>query len=291
MPKSNISLFVEDTAGNQYECSIPRTMQLGALAADFFDQMNWPVVDKQGRKQRTVIELVNPDNPEETTLLNGDHTLKKAQIQEGAILRIFPEAIETRSDFESFFKDTLNTTTDGEHLKAQKADPNAAQGEPIYQFTKRFFQEFMKRTVPSDSIFPPVNVKEDPKFCLILMPFGNDGLQQVYEDHVKPALEKEFGLEVKRVDDFHHPGSIMQSLWTNIHRAKVIVAELTGSNSNVFYEVGLCHALGKKVILLTQDIEDVPYDLRYIRLIKYDFTPRGCTELKKRLKNTIREIS
>jgi len=47
--------------------------------------------------------------------------------------------------------------------------------------------------------------------------------------------------------------------------ARVIIADLTDHNPNVFYELGICHALGKDVILITQDSE-VPSDVRHIQI-------------------------
>ena len=49
-----------------------------------------------------------------------------------------------------------------------------------------------------------------------------------------------------------------------------LVAELTSKNPNVFYELGLAHALEKPVVLVSSNQEDVPFDLRHIRAIFYD---------------------
>jgi hypothetical protein len=67
----------------------------------------------------------------------------------------------------------------------------------------------------------------------------------------------------------------------------VVIAELTGKNPNLFYEVGLGHALGKKVILLTQNVKDVPFDLRHLRCIVYRDTPPGVKALEERLTGAI----
>lgn len=69
-----------------------------------------------------------------------------------------------------------------------------------------------------------------------------------------------------------------------------MIADLTGKNANVFYEVGVAHALGKEVILITQTMEDVPFDLKALRCIVYSFTPRGMKEMENKLRTTIREI-
>lgn len=88
-----MKIIVEDTAGNRYETEVSSATQLSTLAVDFFEQMGWPMTDDHGRKQRAVVELVNPDDPDLATRLQGDHNLEEAQVQEGDILRIFPEAI------------------------------------------------------------------------------------------------------------------------------------------------------------------------------------------------------
>jgi hypothetical protein len=49
----------------------------------------------------------------------------------------------------------------------------------------------------------------------------------------------------------------------------LIVADVTGKNPNVFYELGLAHTIGKDVIIITQSDDDVPFDLKYLRYIKY----------------------
>lgn len=62
----------------------------------------------------------------------------------------------------------------------------------------------------------------------------------------------------------------MDQVWQGINAAKVLVAELTSRNPNVFYELGLAHALKKPVVLISAKEEDVPFDLQHIRVIYYD---------------------
>jgi len=120
----------------------------------------------------------------------------------------------------------------------------------------------------------------------VLMPFS-DELKPVYEDHIsKVALQA--GLRVKRADNFFTSGPIMSDIWSAINAADIIVADLTGRNPNVFYETGLAHAIGKNTILLAQSIDDVPSDLRQLRIILYEFKPRGMQKLEEDLAATIR---
>ena len=62
----------------------------------------------------------------------------------------------------------------------------------------------------------------------------------------------------------------MRDIWHEIWRAGVVIADVTGANPNVNYELGLCHALGVPTIIITKSIEDVPFDYRDRRCIVYD---------------------
>ena len=64
----------------------------------------------------------------------------------------------------------------------------------------------------------------------------------------------------------------MDQVWQGINAAKVLVAELTTRNPNVFYELGLAHAMKKPVVLVSAREEDVPFDLQHIRVIYYDMS-------------------
>jgi len=122
----------------------------------------------------------------------------------------------------------------------------------------------------------------------VLMPFKADMLP-VYEDHVKPTCAS-MGLTVRRADDFFTAHSVVQDIWKAIVSARLIVADCTDRNPNVFYEIGLAHTIGKPTILLTQKSEDVPFDLRHLRYIAYQLTPRGMKEFEKTFTETLRNV-
>jgi len=73
----------------------------------------------------------------------------------------------------------------------------------------------------------------------------------------------------------------------NIDRASLIVAELTSSNPDVFYELGIAHGLLKPVVLLSQDLNEVPFDLRSYNIVAYS---THYKEVQK-LKDSLREIA
>lgn len=125
----------------------------------------------------------------------------------------------------------------------------------------------------------------DTQLCFVLMPFDKK-FQPVYDDHIKPTVEGA-RLRCERADDIHGASVITWDIWERINRARFLIAELTDQNPNVFYELGLAHALSKDVILITQSMDFVPFDLKTIRCIVYDFTPRGMQEFQKTLSKTI----
>jgi hypothetical protein len=105
--------------------------------------------------------------------------------------------------------------------------------------------------------------------CFVMQPFGG-ALGGYYGSVFKPAIEQA-GLTAVRADaEIFGTGKIMDQIWRGISAATVLVAELTTKNANVFYELGLAHALEKPVVLVSSNEEDVPFDLRHIRVILYD---------------------
>ena len=73
----------------------------------------------------------------------------------------------------------------------------------------------------------------------------------------------------------------MDQVWSGIKTAKVLVAELTTKNPNVFYELGWAHALKKPVVLVSSNEEDVPFDLHHIRVIYYDVNEWSAASFSK----------
>jgi hypothetical protein len=122
----------------------------------------------------------------------------------------------------------------------------------------------------------------------VLMPFALS-LKSIYDDHIK-KVAKTLNLTIARADDFFSQNSVMYEVWSAITQASILVADCTGKNPNVFYEIGIAHAIGKPVILITQNQDDVPFDLRHIRYIQYDYTPPGMIKFENTLTTTISEI-
>jgi hypothetical protein len=126
--------------------------------------------------------------------------------------------------------------------------------------------------------------------AFVVMPFGSEDLQVVYEDYVKPTVEIHCALRCVRGDDMFGSGVIMDHIIAAIAASEIVIADLTGQNANVFYEVGIAHATDRPVLLLAQSVDDVPFDLRHRRVLIYDYSPRGCKRLEQRLKDHILDM-
>lgn len=96
--------------------------------------------------------------------------------------------------------------------------------------------------------------------------------------------------------DFKHAGnldnqqSILKDIVKGIYEADAIIADLTGLNANVFYELGLAHALNKKVIIITQDIGSLPFDIQSYRAREYASHFYKIDTLTEHLKQTLPKI-
>jgi ActR/RegA family two-component response regulator len=129
--------------------------------------------------------------------------------------------------------------------------------------------------------------RQEP-FVFVLMPFAPE-YKDVYEDVVKKVIENE-GLACIRADDLFKPHRIMNDIRRCIREAKFIAADLSGKNPNVFYEVGMAHAVGQTVLLLTQSMDDVPPKLRDVRCIMYEDTLEGAKRLGVAITDAIRSL-
>jgi formylglycine-generating enzyme required for sulfatase activity len=120
----------------------------------------------------------------------------------------------------------------------------------------------------------------------VIMPF-KPPFNDYYKSVIRPAVS-DAGFEVTRSDEIYGTRAFIQKIWSGILRAEAIIAEMTGSNPNVLYELGLSHAIGRKVIMVTQNIDNVPSDLRHINCIVYDTAlPNWADQLRNEIQRML----
>ena len=108
------------------------------------------------------------------------------------------------------------------------------------------------------------------------MPFEN-AFDDVYQIGIKEAATQA-GAYCERVDEQIFHDSILERIYNQIAKADIVVADMTGRNANVFYEVGYANALGKRTILSTRDADDIPFDLKHFPHIVYGKSIMGLRD-------------
>ena len=125
--------------------------------------------------------------------------------------------------------------------------------------------------------------------AFVLMPFSSP-IGDYYEPVFKAALEAE-GYQVARADDLFTPTPILDDIRECIRKAEVLLCEMTNKNPNVFYELGLAHAIGKPAILLAQSIDEIPFDLKAVRTIVYNTSHADWAEiLRSQIRRAVGQI-
>lgn len=121
----------------------------------------------------------------------------------------------------------------------------------------------------------------DKPHLFVVLPF-DDEHTEIYEDNIKPVYE-DHGYEVSKADTADSQRNILEDIVAGISNANLVIADLTGLNLNVFYEVGISHGLGVPTVLLTQDLEEVPFDLNAYYTIEYSRDYKDMEELVSEL--------
>ncbi len=124
----------------------------------------------------------------------------------------------------------------------------------------------------------------EPRSCFVVMPYSQDWSSAVEKIILEACTSAGLDFEIAK----NMPGRfIPNDIWRGITRAGVLVADLSGANANVAYEVGLADVLGKQIILIGQDSE-VPFDFQAQRLIRYQNSLPGSLTLREELESRLR---
>lgn len=160
----------------------------------------------------------------------------------------------------------------------------AVKDVDLYQTLLRHFQPPRQRP----KVFSiSEHEKIEPQLMSAMMPFAAD-FDAVYET-LKETAEG-VGLRCRRADDIWEDPAVIQDVVNLIDRSRVIVCDCTDRNPNVFYEIGIAHALGREVILITQNEADIPFDLRHLRHARYLNNREGRAELADALTKRLRKV-
>jgi len=121
----------------------------------------------------------------------------------------------------------------------------------------------------------------------VLMSFGKSWSQWLFEDVIRETLEAH-DFVVRRADDMDGR-IVMEDVWREINRSEFIIADMTGLNPNVMYELGIVDTVGKPVVALFQgDLDDdLPFDLEAYRTLPYEDELGGADHIKEELPDIV----
>jgi putative methionine-R-sulfoxide reductase with GAF domain len=147
-----------------------------------------------------------------------------------------------------------------------KTAPNKVK-MPFDEQDIRLLEVFAKTAAAAIEAQKELYLATNAPYVFVLIPFSSS-FHDVYELGIKNTVQS-LGMRCAKVDEIEFNDSILAEIYKGIQSADIVVADMTGRNPNVFYEVGYAHALQKQVILLTQDATDIPFDLKIHNHIIY----------------------
>ena len=142
--------------------------------------------------------------------------------------------------------------------------------------------------VPKE-FFENTRITQEQGICFVLIPFKHP-FDEIYNRIIQETVEKDLKMKCHRADSIYDPRPIMTTILEMIQKAEIIIADLTGRNPNVFYELGIAHSRKDNIIIITQNRDDVPFDLKHLRYILYENTLTGAENLRLSLIETIKTL-
>jgi hypothetical protein len=136
------------------------------------------------------------------------------------------------------------------------------------------------------------------KTAFVVMPIKAEGTEEhehfwaIYVNAIKPRLQQ-LGYQVVRADEIPNATNITRDIVLALAEADVVIADLTDLNPNVFYELGVRHALrAKGTVMIHDEIKtpEIPFDLAAYRVIRYKGQMQGMTKLTTELERFVQEI-
>lgn len=150
---------------------------------------------------------------------------------------------------------TLKSTGLGDYLDALNYSVRQLKRDIIFLGPERLYPEVVRSAVPGQIS------------CFIVMPFSLDWSDDVHR--ILSSVCKSLAVQPMRGDDVFKPSDILVDIWQSINVADFVIADISGRNPNVLYELGIAHTLAKPVLIISKNADDIPIDLSTRRVIIY----------------------
>ncbi len=133
-----------------------------------------------------------------------------------------------------------------------------------------------KKLTFAPHVFSVPDIQMERDLVAVMMPFAS-GFAPVYGAIKEACAASSF--RCLRADDIWEDATIIQDIFSLLLRSHIVVVDFTQRNPNVMYETGIAHTLGKLVIPISQSLDDVPFDMKHHRVLKYLPNEQGYREL------------
>lgn len=163
---------------------------------------------------------------------------------------------------------------------------------------KKYLEELSrkKNKMNINPIFKADNLVIDPKMVFCALPF-NDSRLEIFTDIIRPHLES-MELNAIKINDVKSiTGNIMENIWTYINKSRCVIVDISDRNPNVFYELGICHTVGKDTIIICDEDSfkndynnQFPFDISGLNTIVYKNRGAGMERLKEELSHIIQAV-
>ena len=139
----------------------------------------------------------------------------------------------------------------------------------------------------TSTVFSIPTTESDPRLIAVMMPLARE-----YDDTYRTirAACTATGLRCERADDIWDESTVIQDVFNLIYRSTVTIVDLSGRNSNVIYETGIAHTLGRPVVPISRRLESLPFDLAHHRTLVYLPNTEGLAVMQAKLERRLRTL-
>lgn len=134
------------------------------------------------------------------------------------------------------------------------------------------------------------------KECFFITPIGEDGSEvrdrsdKLMEYVIEEAVS-DYGYSVTRADRMDQPGSITSQVIQKTVESDLVIADLTGHNPNVFYELAVRHATGEPCIQLIESTDTIPFDISDLRTVKYGLGVQEADQARESIRSQLESLN
>lgn len=189
--------------------------------------------------------------------------------------------IKSLNDSTNKFLDALRRVSGLKANRPGASDSELAQEAQVMERLFEAIDSYMANARPVKALLqaPAKSIQSGSEdFCFIVMPF-EERRTEIYENYIKNPIRDNLDIACKRADDITRSSGIMQDILAMLRSCSVVIADLSDQNPNVFYELGLAHAMEKPTVLVSENLHSVPFDLRSRRVIVYGDRPTTWEKL------------